>query len=171
MNMYGFTNVPFLVVFMYLIVELLKKFWLKSDKVRSMIPFVCAFLGCFFMLFMHHYFTDVFCLGSYIEAATLGAVSGLTATGCNQLYKQVRAFYEGEKNADEEEADLLEFKIRKVTNQIELINLQDKLNKIMEKRREENATLIMDGKTKEGDQGEETSDESTSVENDSIAVG
>lgn len=149
----SFTNIPFLVVFMYLFVEILKKKWIKSDRAKSILPIICAFVGALLACVLHYYFPYVLGTTNYFEALTMGAVSGLSATGCNQLFKQVRAFYQGEPNADESEADKLDSKARRMESEIKCLRLEDELEKIKSNR--ESIDNIMEEFT----QGEEVNDE------------
>lgn len=159
---FNFANIPFLVVFMYLFVEILKKKWILTDKARSMLPIVCAFVGAGLACVLHYFFPYVLGTSNYFEALTMGAVSGLSATGCNQLFKQVRAFYEGEPNADEEQADILDSKARRMESEIKCMELEDRLED-MKKKKE--AGITLDKMNESMGQEEETGEE------DSEAVG
>ena len=99
---FNMANIPFLVIFIYIIVEILKMTCIKDDKHRMVLPLICAVIGAILAVVLYGFFPEAIGATNFFEAATMGASSGLAATGCNQLYKQVRAFYEGTDNVEEE---------------------------------------------------------------------
>lgn len=101
-NNFNMANIPFLVILIYIIVEFLKMTCIKNNKQRMVLPLICAIIGSFLALLLYYFFPESIGATNFFEAATMGASSGLAATGCNQIYKQMRAFYEGTDNIDEE---------------------------------------------------------------------
>ena len=94
MELENFT--PIIAIGIYCLVEVLKKFVLKTDEQRSMIPVGCAVLGgiCGFILFKffpESYNKDA----NIISAISSGSVSGLAATGSNQIYKKIKSYIKG----------------------------------------------------------------------------
>lgn len=89
--------IPGIVVSCYIAVEIAKKLFLKTDEARQLIPVVCAIIGVIICLVL--YFIDPNIIGCYtiLDAIAAGGLSGFAATGCNQLYKQIRK-YKGEDN-------------------------------------------------------------------------
>ena len=95
---------------------------LKTNKQRMVLPLICAFVGSALALIMYTFYPEAVGASNFFEAATMGASSGLAATGCNQLYKQVRAFYEGTDNVDEENEKKKIEKLESSTSMKELEN-------------------------------------------------
>ena len=83
-----------IVVIVYIIIELLKRFVTKTDKQQDMLPFAGVILGALIAIAV--YFLDSNgALGievgdNLLTAVITGAVSGLVATGGNQVYKKIR---------------------------------------------------------------------------------
>lgn len=87
--------IPGIVVSCYIVVEIVKKLFLKTDDARKLIPLICALIGITISLVL--YFIDPNIIGCYtfLDAIAAGGLSGFAATGCNQLYKQISK-YKGE---------------------------------------------------------------------------
>lgn len=83
-----------IVVIVYIIIELLKRFVAKTDKQQDMLPFAGVILGALIAIAV--YFLDSSgALGievgdNLLTAVITGAASGLVATGGNQVYKKIR---------------------------------------------------------------------------------
>lgn len=83
-----------IVVIVYIIIELLKRFVTKTDKQQDMLPFAGIIIGA--ILAIAVYFLDnAGTLGievgdNLFTAIVTGAASGLVATGGNQIYKKIR---------------------------------------------------------------------------------
>ncbi len=88
----GFTAIPCITVAVYLLAEIFKAF--TNEKHNKYIPIVCGSLGAIFGIIIHFVAPelipgkDVFC------SLATGIISGFSATGINQVYKQVT---DGEK--------------------------------------------------------------------------
>lgn len=167
----NFINIPFLVIFLYLFVEISKKFFIKTNKLRSFLPFISAFIGCVLGCLLHKYFPYVLNASNYFEALAIGAMSGLTATGCNQIFKQTKYFMNAEVSVYDEESDIIDAKIRKMKSEIEYMQVENTLDK-MKKNKEAGIPFtfpndMISGNIIDGDQGEEINEE----ENDNEPVG
>lgn len=160
----NFINIPFLVVFLYLFTEISKKFFIKTNKLRSFLPFISAFIGCLLACILHHSYPYVLNASSYFEALAIGAMSGLTATGCNQIFKQTKYFMNAEVSVYEEEADIIDAKIRKMESEIKFIQTESQLDNI-KKKKELGEDIINNnmifGNIIDGIQGEEYTDDGT----------
>ena len=83
-----------IVVVVYIIIELLKRFVTKTDKQQDMLPFAGIIIGA--ILAIAVYFLDnAGTLGievgdNLFTAIVTGAAIGLVATGGNQIYKKIR---------------------------------------------------------------------------------
>lgn len=85
MDFLDFTSLPAITVLCYMIAQAVKATALDN----KWLPVICglcgAVLGCVAMHIMPE-----FPAGDYITASAIGAMSGLVATGVNQVYKQLR---------------------------------------------------------------------------------
>lgn len=156
----NFINIPFLVIFLYLVTELSKKFFIKTNKMRSFLPFISAIIGCILGGILHRHFPYVLNASHYFEALAVGAMSGLTATGCNQIFKQTKYFMNSEVSAYDEESDIINAKIRKMKSEIEYMQVKYTLDKV-KKQKEVGIPFdfpddMIGGNIIDGSQGEET---------------
>lgn len=82
----GFIAIPAITVICYLIAEICKAF--RMD--RRWLPVICGLCGAATGLLAMKFMLD-FPAGDYITALAIGIVSGLAATGVNQITKQFSA--------------------------------------------------------------------------------
>lgn len=82
---FGIASVTSITVLCYLIGEAVKAITGLDNKY---IPVVCGIAGMALGIASMHVMPD-FPAGDYITAAAVGAVSGLAATGVNQVFKQL----------------------------------------------------------------------------------
>lgn len=88
-----FNNVsPAIVIVIYILCEIAKKTFLKSDEGRKLIPLICAGLGIVAAVALFFVYPEGLGASNVLEAITTGALSGMAATGCNQLYKKFSKF-------------------------------------------------------------------------------
>ena len=118
-----------IVVIVYIIIELLKRFVAKTDKQQDMLPFAGVILGALIAIAV--YFLDSNgALGievgdNLLTAVITGAVSGLVATGGNQVYKKIRRLLDDDYDSSSDTAlDKAEDAIDKVEDIID--DLTDK---------------------------------------------
>ena len=83
-------NACFIVV-IYLIAELLKLLVFKTDTQKKAIPYVCGLLGAVAAAVLYYVAPDLIGGANVLDAIGIGVVSGLCATGANQLYKQIKS--------------------------------------------------------------------------------
>ena len=93
--MQSFHIIPIIVLGAYVFAEILKKFFLKTDTQRASIPAICGVIGgaiglIFFYTVPSYLDPDT---TTAIGAIADGAFSGIAATGCNQLYKQIKKIF------------------------------------------------------------------------------
>lgn len=83
-----FIAIPAIVVIVYLIAEGVKLF--NLDNLNRAIPVICGCAGA--VLAVLGYFTapDMIPAENIYTAIAIGIVSGLAATGANQIYKQLK---------------------------------------------------------------------------------
>ena len=85
-------TMPFIILTVYLIVWLMKKFILKTDKQRQSLPPIAMIMGGTIAVLLFYFMPDTVEFTNIIEALTTGMGSGLAAVGCNQVYKQFQKF-------------------------------------------------------------------------------
>lgn len=90
-------SVPAIVVVVYVIIEIIKKCVGENEKFKRFIPLIATALGtvcgvvCFFAL------PSIIPASNIVMAIVIGGASGLTATGTNQIIKQLK----GNKGEDD----------------------------------------------------------------------
>lgn len=85
--------IPVIVVLVYLIAELLKVTIMTTDARKKALPIICGCIGAIIGVLMFFFYpTD---LGNMTLSAAIinGTFSGFAATGCNQIYKKVKEFF------------------------------------------------------------------------------
>ena len=96
---------PFIVIVTYLIAEILKKFAFKNrPDLKTIIPIICAAIGAVIGLVIYLFYPMGIADTNAIAAITDGIFSGLAATGCNQIYKQIYKSKNYEAEYHEEKA-------------------------------------------------------------------
>lgn len=92
---------PAIVLMVYVVVELLKHFVLKGKASKyTMIPVYCIVVGAVIAVLLYIFYPQGVDYSNFLEAIASGGLSGIAATGCNQLWKQYQK-YSG--NVEEEE--------------------------------------------------------------------
>lgn len=91
---------PGIVIGVYVIVELIKYFWLKTDEQRALLPVICIMVGIAVALALYIYYPEGINVSNGVDAVASGGLSGIAATGCNQLWKQFQK-YNGNMREDE----------------------------------------------------------------------
>lgn len=85
-NILGFVPIPSIVIICYLAAEFVKATNLNS----KCIPIVCGLLGSILGI-VGMFVVPNFPATDVLTALALGIVSGLSATGVNQIYKQFKS--------------------------------------------------------------------------------
>lgn len=83
-------SVPAIAAVVYFIAELIKYTTNYSEKVKRVIPLISAILGIACGLICFYLVPSIIPTDNAIVAVVIGAASGLTATGFNQIIKQTR---------------------------------------------------------------------------------
>lgn len=97
-EMFGFANIPAIVVICMLIAEGLK---LKTKVSNEYLPVICGFIGGALGILAMYVMAD-FPAADPITAAAIGIASGFAATGVHQAYKQVKNSNNTEMGSDQE---------------------------------------------------------------------
>ena len=91
-----------IMILVYACAEIMKHF--LSDKNKNIIPAVCIIIGIFISVSMYLRFPGIIAVDNISDAIVCGGLSGIAATGCNQIWKQFQKFNLDESsNKDKEE--------------------------------------------------------------------
>ncbi len=85
--------VPAIVAIVFMLMEVYKKFIAKGrEKYLTFIPIIAGVLGMIFAIVFFFAFPSIMGTNNLVYAIILGLFSGLSATGCNQIFKQLKKF-------------------------------------------------------------------------------
>ena len=85
--------VPAIVAIVYVLVEVYKKFIAKGrEKWLNVIPLISAIIGGAIGVAIFFYAPAIIVATNWGMAIVVGMASGLSATGCNQIFKQLEKF-------------------------------------------------------------------------------
>lgn len=85
--------VPAIVAVVFLLIEVYKKLIAKGrEKYLTFIPIIAGVLGMAFGVIFFFAFPSIMGTTNLAYAIILGLFSGLSATGCNQIFKQLKKF-------------------------------------------------------------------------------
>ena len=90
MDTMSFIPIPAIALILYCVAELLKATLFNTDQRRAMIPVVCALLGAVICVVLYAVQPGLIPGDNILTAAAEGIISGLTATGANQVYWQIK---------------------------------------------------------------------------------
>ena len=83
-------SVPAIAAVVYFVVELIKFTTGYNETVKRAVPLIAAALGLACGLICFYFVPNIMPTGNVVVALVIGAASGLTATGFNQIIKQSR---------------------------------------------------------------------------------
>ena len=83
--------VPAIMAIVFLLMEVYKK-WIAKDKEKwiSIIPIISGVLGILLGVIFYFAVPNIMLANSVWVAMLIGLCSGLSATGCNQIFKQFK---------------------------------------------------------------------------------
>lgn len=85
--------VPAIVAVVFMLMEIYKKVIAKGrEKYLTLIPVIAGVLGMVFGVVFFYAFPSIIGTSNLAYAIVLGLFSGLSATGCNQIFKQLKKF-------------------------------------------------------------------------------
>lgn len=84
---FGFTSVPAIMVIVYLLGYVLQSV-IPSEKINPHIPAICGVSGLLLAIIAFYFVPGTIETDNVFSAAAIGIVSGLAATGVNQIFKQ-----------------------------------------------------------------------------------
>lgn len=89
MDYLNLISVPAIATAVYLLIEVLKKATSDSEKVKRFIPLIALGLGAIAGLICFYFIPAIIPATNVVVAIIVGGASGLTATGTNQIIKQL----------------------------------------------------------------------------------
>lgn len=85
--------VPVIVTLVFSIMELYKRFIAKDKKILvSIIPIIAAVIGVVAGIICFYACPTIISATDIWSAMLIGGASGLSATGCNQIFKQLKKY-------------------------------------------------------------------------------
>lgn len=95
-----FTSVPIIVLISYIVGELYKAIFKNKQEVYKLIPILVGVVGGVLGVIIYYKAPElIFYADNVWKALGVGIVSGISATGTNQIIKQIK---EGQKKEDGE---------------------------------------------------------------------
>ncbi len=91
-------GVPIIVVLVYVMVEMLKTAFIKYEGFLNFVPLIAAGLGLILGMFAFFVSPEQIPADNAFNAMVLGLFSGLSATGSNQIFKQINKFNNNNSN-------------------------------------------------------------------------
>lgn len=98
---YGVVSVPVIVLICYLMAEAIKVLFYKNSKVRELLPIISAFIGCVLAIIIFVFVPDLRLFNNVLDAIVVGIISGLGATGSNQIFKQIKKLIENSNTSED----------------------------------------------------------------------
>lgn len=83
----NYAAIPALVIIVYLVAEAVKL--ISNEKLNKYIPIICGVFGGVLAVIAFFVCPAYINASNLFEAIATGIVSGLSATGINQIYKQI----------------------------------------------------------------------------------
>ena len=85
--------VPVIVALVFVLMEIYKKFIAKDNETLiRIIPIIAGVLGIIFGIICFYFIPSIISATNIGTAILIGGASGLSATGCNQIFKQLKKF-------------------------------------------------------------------------------
>lgn len=82
-------SVPAIATAVYLLIEVLKKAFNSNEKLLRFIPLISLVIGAIAGVTCFFFIPSIIPAANVVVAIIIGAASGLTATGTNQIFKQL----------------------------------------------------------------------------------
>lgn len=90
-------SVPAIVTVVYALIEIIKKCVGENEKFKRIIPLIATAIGVVCGVVCYFALPSIIPASNVVVAIVIGGASGLTATGTNQIIKQL-----GKKDGDDE---------------------------------------------------------------------
>lgn len=89
MDYLNLISVPAIATAVYLIIEVLKKAFNNNEKFLRLIPLISLIVGIIAGVICFYFIPSIIPATNVVVAIIIGGASGLTATGTNQIVKQL----------------------------------------------------------------------------------
>lgn len=89
MDYLNLISVPAIAAAVYFIIEILKKTFNNNEKFLRLIPLISLIIGVVAGIICFYFIPSIIPATNVIVAIIIGGASGLTATGTNQIFKQI----------------------------------------------------------------------------------
>ena len=89
MDYLSLISVPAIATAVYLLIEVLKKAFNNNEKFLRLIPLIALALGIVSGVICFYFVPSIIPATNVVVAIIIGGASGLTATGTNQIVKQL----------------------------------------------------------------------------------
>ena len=98
--------VPVIVSLVFALMELYKKYIAKgNEKLIRIIPIIACICGIIAGIICYFAFPSLIAATNLFTAILVGGASGLSATGCNQIFKQLNKYGIDVKEVDKNEGN------------------------------------------------------------------
>lgn len=98
--------VPVIVTLVFVLMEIYKKYIAKDNETLiRFIPLIALGLGMILGLVFYFALPEVISASTWYMAILIGGASGLSATGCNQIFKQLAKFGINVKEVEKDKED------------------------------------------------------------------
>ena len=87
----NYISIPIITLFVYLIIEFLKSI-IKTEFFKAFIPILSSLLGAGIAVLMFYVVPNLMPSNDILGAIILGIFNGLSATGSNQIIKQIKKY-------------------------------------------------------------------------------
>lgn len=82
-------SVPAIATAVYIIIEIIKKCVEENEKFYRFIPLIALIIGVIAGILCFFFIPSIIPAKNVVVAMVIGGASGLTATGTNQIFKQI----------------------------------------------------------------------------------
>ena len=98
--------VPVIVAIVFALMEIYKVYIAKgNEKLIRFIPLIALGLGAILGIVFYFAFPSIISASNWFIAILIGGASGLSATGCNQIFKQLKKFGIDVKEVNKDEGN------------------------------------------------------------------
>lgn len=98
--------VPVIVAIVFGLMEIYKVYIAKgNEKLIRFIPLIALGLGSLLGIVFYFAFPSIISVSNWFIAILVGGASGLSATGCNQIFKQLKKFGIDVKEVENDEGN------------------------------------------------------------------
>ena len=96
-----FASVPIITLIVYWCIELIKQLTNNNENFKRFIPISSTVIGIILGVIIYFFIPSLTIANNVLYAIGVGGVSGLAATGSNQIFKQLGKFKKDKPNSTE----------------------------------------------------------------------